>query len=84
MKIIFKKSAPGADGADGAVLAEGHLHGSSNEQHAPYAAPGMRSAPPKRQALYPREPLHVDSVVPAFFTSAQVIFSSQIYPGALS
>ena len=81
MKIIFNKSAPGADGA---VLAEGHLHGSSNEQHAPYAAPGMRSAPLKRQALRPREPLHVVSVASAFFISAQVIFSSQIYPGAQS
>lgn len=73
MKITFDKSAPGADGA---ALAEGHLHGSSNEQHDPHAAPGMRSVPPKRQALRPREPLHVASVASAFFISAQVIFSS--------
>ena len=81
MKITFNKSAPGADGA---ALAEGHLHGSSNEQHDPHAAPGMRSVPPKRQALRPREPLHVVSVASAFFISAQVIFSNQIYPGAQS
>jgi len=81
MKITFNKSAPGADGA---ALAQGHLPGSSNEQHKPHATPGMRSVPPKRQALCPREPLHVVSVASAFFTSVQAIFSSQIYPGAQS
>ena len=81
MKVSFKKSAPGANGA---AIAEVRLHGSSDEQREPHAAPCMRPVPPNRQNLCPRGPLHVVSVASAVFPSVPVIFSTPIYPGAQS